>query len=198
MASRHPLEAGEHTIEDDPSRLAHARMDLRGTVVDVLGVYVPSGSGDMARKRAVLRSLTELSSRILPAATPTVLAGDMNCDHLDDTGALDPSLVGMPEFAALVDAGWHDAHRAVVERGRSATWWHNTSRRGFRIDHVLTAGPLHPVASRSVVAAGSHRLVNCPTPTDRADAPLSDHAALVTDLDVGIQMTVWDGAEVAS
>jgi hypothetical protein len=102
IACRSPVRAG-HLTATDSTRLAHAVVDVGGCELDVLGAYVPSGSPDMARKRAFLDELAQLTER-WPATRPAVLAGDFNCDHRDATGALSPRLVGEPRFAALCGA----------------------------------------------------------------------------------------------
>jgi exonuclease III len=178
VACRSSVRAG-HLTATDSTRLAHAVVDVGGCELDVLGVYVPSGSPDMARKRALLDELAQLTEQ-WPATRPAVLAGDFNCDHRDATGALSPRLVGEPRFAALFDAGWHDAHRRVAGPSAS-TFWEPRTGVGFRIDHILFRGPVHPLTSvvRTTVEEG--HLVAGP---DGNDDPMSDHAAITTSFAV--------------
>lgn len=178
IASRFPVRRGRLTATDS-TRLVHAVAAVGRHELDVLSVYVPSGSPDMARKRAFLEELAGLAE-LWPTDRPAVLAGDFNCDHRDATGALNPRLVGEPRFAALFDAGWHDAHRCVANP-MAPTFWEPRTGVGFRIDHVLSRGPVRPITSsiRTTVAEG--HLVAGP---DGGANPMSDHAAITTAFDL--------------
>ena len=174
ITSRLPIRPG-HLMAKDSTRLAHAVVAVGRREVDVLGVYVPSGSPDMSRKRAFLEELARLTED-WPEERPAVLAGDFNCDHSDATGALNLRLVGEPRFAALFDAGWHDAHR-LVANPTTPTFWEPRTGVGFRIDHVLSRGPVRPIRSLIQTKVGEGHLVA--GPDGREDA-LSDHAAITT------------------
>lgn len=178
IASRLPIRPGHRTATDS-TRLVHAVVAVGRREVDVLGVYVPSGSPDMARKRAFLEELTRLTEH-WPKKRPAVLAGDFNCDHRDATGAFNPRLVGEPRFAALFDAGWHDAHRGVADP-MTPTFWEPRTRVGFRIDHVLSRGPVRPIESLVKTKVGEGHLVAGP---DGNEDALSDHAAVTTVFDL--------------
>jgi exonuclease III len=179
IASRLPVRPG-HLRAVDSTRLAHAVVEVGTRELDVLGVYVPSGSPDMARKRAFLEELAELTE-CWPETRPAVLAGDFNCDHRDATGSRSPRLVGEPRFAALLAAGWHDAHRQVADP-MTPTFWEPRTRVGFRIDHVLARGPVQPLRSSTTTRVAEDHLVAGP---DGALEPMSDHAAIVTAFQLG-------------
>lgn len=178
IASRLPIRPG-HLTATDSTRLVHAVVAVGRREVDVLGVYVPSGSPDMARKRAFLEELAGLTQH-WPEKRPAVLAGDFNCDHRDATGAFNPRLVGEPRFAALFDAGWHDAHRGVAD-AMTPTFWGPRTRVGFRIDHVLCRGTVRPIESLVKTKVGECHLVAGP---DGNEDALSDHAAITTVFDL--------------
>lgn len=193
IASRFPVRPG-HLGAQDSTRLAHAVVSVAGRSLDVLGVYVPSGSPDMARKRAFLEELAELTEA-WPEDRPAVLAGDFNCDHRDATGALNPRLVGEPRFAALFDAGWLDAHRQVADPS-TPTFWDPRTLTGFRIDHVLCRGPIRPIASSVTMEVEAGYLVAGPT---RNVEPMSDHAAIATTLTIiDAPVGVADAAKAGS
>ena len=178
IASRLPVRVG-HLTASDSTRLVHGVVAVGRRELDVLGVYVPSGSPDMARKRAFLEELAELTEH-WPEHRPAVLAGDFNCDHRDATGSLSPRLVGEPRFAALFDVGWHDAHRRVADPS-TPTFWEGRTGVGFRLDHVLSRGPVQPSTSSIRVRVDEGHLVAGP---DGDDEPLSDHAAITTCFDL--------------
>ena len=178
IISRFPVSHG-HLTATDSTRLVHAVVAVGRRELDVLGVYVPSGSPDMARKRAFLEELAELTE-YWPEERPVVLAGDFNCDHLDATGSLSPRLVGEPRFAALFDAGWHDAHRRAADPA-TPTFWEPRTGVGFRLDHVLSRGPLRPMGSAIRTKVDEGHLVAGPNGNDE---PMSDHAAITTSFNL--------------
>jgi exonuclease III len=186
IVSRFAVRLG-HLAATDSTRLVHAVVPVEGYELDVLGVYVPSGSPDMARKRAFLEELAELTEH-WPEDRPAVLAGDFNCDHRDATGSLSPRLVGEPRFAALFDTGWHDAHRQVADP-TTPTFWEPRTGVGFRIDHVLSRGPVRPITSTTRTRVDEGYLVAGP---DRNDEPMSDHAAITTAFDLGYSPSSGD------
>jgi exonuclease III len=179
IASRLPIRPGRLTATDS-TRLVHAIVAVGTRELDVLGVYVPSGSPDMARKRAFLDELAQLTEH-WPETRPTVLAGDINSDHRDATGALNPRLVGEPRFAALFHVGWHDAHRRVADP-TTPTFWEPRTHAGFRIDHVLSRGPVRPLRSSTWMKVSEGYLVAGP---EGNPDPMSDHAAVTTAFDLG-------------
>ena len=174
LASRLPVRFG-HLTATDSTRLVHGVVAVGRRELDVLGVYVPSGSPDMTRKRAFLEELAELTEH-WSEQRPAVLAGDFNCDHRDATGSLSPRLVGEPRFAALFDVGWHDAHRRVADPS-SPTFWEARTGVGFRLDQVLSRGPAQPVTSSITTKVDEGHLVAGP---DGNNEPMSDHAAITT------------------
>lgn len=68
---------GELTLSDT-SRLLHLVVTTGDHEVDVIGVYVPSGGGDMMRKRAFLEELARATSH-WPDDRPALMAGDFYC-----------------------------------------------------------------------------------------------------------------------
>ncbi len=182
IATRLPVRRA-HLTATDSTRLVHAVVAVGRRELDVLGVYVPSGSPDMVRKRAFLEELRGLTE-FWPAGRPAVLAGDFNCDHRDATGSLNPRLVGEPRFAALLDAGWKDAHRRVADP-MTPTFWEPRTGVGFRIDHVLCRGPIEPISSAVTTKVATGHLVAGPAGERE---PMSDHAAITTAFDLGTRL----------
>ncbi|MCK6575632.1 hypothetical protein L6V77_31645 [Myxococcota bacterium] len=145
---------------EDAHRLIHARFDG----VDVLGVYFALG----LRKRALFEYLVGLDTTLL--APGSVLIGDFNTGKhgIDELGAT----FVLPEYLdALECRGWVDAWRHRNGDTRASSWF-SSAGNGFRIDHAFVT---------SALVAG---LVDARYSDAERAAGLSDHAALVVDLEV--------------
>jgi exonuclease III len=126
----------------------------------------------------------EAVAAYLAGRSPCVLCGDLNTPRRelpdgglltfahDSRGRLRPERGerwDRAERALVKDLGWVDAYRELHGYGeRSASWTFSGDKGGWRLDHVLVAG-LRPVA--------------CAYAHDWRRAGLSDHSALIADLE---------------
>lgn len=178
VASRAPLEeVDDGFAARDRRRWAHARLDIGGHAVDIVGVYVPSGgAGKQREKRAFLDRVIARTDELLDGP-PVLLVGDFNCDHRDDTGS-SSALVGEPRFEALFALGWSDLYRRLHPPGSAASWW-SSHGNGYRLDHVLASAGWDAQDVRYVVGREGKTFVS--TPSRKADERLSDHALLLIE-----------------
>jgi exonuclease III len=107
---------------------------------------------------------------------PAVLLGDTNSGRPD----LDEEVpVFGPREVAWLDAverlGWADAFRVLRGDARAYTWYSPNGRNGFRLDQAFVNRALQPRLKGIVYDWGRR-------PRAGAGLPLSDHAALVLDL----------------
>lgn len=193
LASRHhlrtlPVSAGQGIAH----RAAAVLLEAGDQQFGVIGVYVPTASRGDGRKQQMLEWLATLPDE-LSDLDGLILAGDFNCDHVDDTGARNRA-VGEPAFAELFDHGWTDGYRALHGPGQAASWWWRRRKRagGFRLDHVLLRGSVRPLAVRYLTRIGSQRLVRLPAEHEPA---LSDHAMLVADVECGFELELAPDGE---
>lgn len=160
--SRQPLELlGTGLDAPDPEgRVLRARVGG----VQVVSVYLPSGSSSPGRQAAKERWMVDFAAwtaRLVDLDEPVLLGGDLNIAHTRDD-IHDPvgnakSSGFLPHerewFTDLLGQGWTDLQRAHQGPGRAAwTWWSNRGRareldRGWRIDYLLAnracARPAH-------------------------------------------------------
>ena len=154
--------------------------------VEIVNVHSPiAPAPDLAKVRTHEAVAAYLAT---PTGEPRVLCGDLNTPRRelpdgdvltfahDSKGRLRPDRGERWDQAerALVqglrERGWVDAFRALHGYGeREASWRFSGDRGGWRLDHVLVCG-LRPVAS-----AYAH---------EWRRQGLSDHSALVVDLDI--------------
>ena len=161
-----------------PERVLHC--SLAG--LEVINVHSPiAPSPELAKVRTHEAVAAHLAG---PSERPRVLCGDLNTprrEHADgslltfahDThGRLRPERGerwDAAERALIRGLGWTDAFRSVHGYGtRDASWTFKDDRGGWRLDHVLVDG-------LSVVGAEYAH--------EWRRAGLSDHSALVVDLD---------------
>jgi exonuclease III len=99
---------------------------------------------------------------------------------LDESGR---TFVASDRFQALSDHGFRDAWR---ERhgptARQSSWWSN-QHNGFRLDHCFVTDTVAVNSAEYERHSGSHLLAVDPD-IHEDGAALSDHAALVVDVDV--------------
>ena len=151
--------------------------------LEIVNVHSPiSPSPDLAKVRT-----HEALAAYLPGKAPAVLCGDLNTPRRelpdgeiltfahDSKGRLREERGerwNLAERALVRDLGWVDAYRALHGYGhRSASWTYARDRGGYRLDHVLLSG-LTPRAAEYL--------------HDWRRAGLSDHSALVVDLDSSV------------
>lgn len=108
---------------------------------------------------------------------PALFVGDTNSGRRtvdEETPAFNAREEGWID--ALAACGWHDAFRHLRAEARVYTWYSPNGRNGFRIDQAfVNAALLAHLKDAAYVWGGAAR-------RGRRDA-LSDHAALLVDLD---------------
>jgi len=183
--SRSPLKFLGVGLEDaDPEgRVVRARVED----VEVVSVYLPSGSSGEARqqeKEAWMRRFMPWAQRHLRRRTPVILGGDMNIAHTErdifyakgnqkQSGFLPHERAW---FGELLGQGWHDFVRQHYgDRDGPYSWWSNRGRareldRGWRIDYLLG----NAAAAKRFRAANIHR---------SGGLSVSDHAPVTIDLE---------------
>lgn len=184
--SREPLEVISTGLDaDDPEgRILRARV----AGVDVVSVYLPSGSSGPERQKhkdAWLIEFAPWADTLVKARRPLVLGGDFNVAHTEkdlfyakanenQSGFLPHEREWMSTF---IGSGWNDCirqHFGDVQGPYS--WWSNRGKareldRGWRIDYLFANGSAGKrVSSGEICRAGG--------------LTVSDHAPVSIDLDV--------------
>lgn len=186
LAARAPLDRLPPPDGPWPERHLAATAELDGVPVAVLAVHAPISQRAHGVKVLALEAVHAwLAAR--PEAS-AVLLGDLNTprrEHPDGTvltfarerdGRLredrgerhDAAETGVTE-QGLRALGFHDALRAALGWEAKERSWTYPNGGGYRLDHLLARG------ARVTAAAYAHEL---------REAGLSDHSALVVDLDV--------------
>jgi exodeoxyribonuclease-3 len=159
---------------------------VRTNGVQVVSVYLPSGSSGEARQAVKDDFLERFAAWLAPLATldePVIVAGDLNiaptpADIHDPRGNARNSGFLPHErawFAELLDNGWTDlVRRELGAQQGPYSWWSNRGRareldRGWRIDHVLG----------NAAAAARTRAAQI---TRQGGLDTSDHAPVSVDL----------------
>ena len=187
--SRTPLEEVHRGLEaddaDDEGRVLHAR--TQG--VDVVSVYLPSGSSSeerQARKERWMGRFAAWSADLLDTVEqPLVVAGDLNIAHTEadiwnakgnakNSGFLPHE---REWFTELLAQGWDDTLRRFAGDVQGPySWWSNRGQarakdRGWRIDYLLANRAASAIATDASVLREGGLVV-------------SDHAPCSLDLDV--------------
>ena len=185
-AAREPLERLPPPGAPWPERVLACRTAGGVEIVNLHSPIAPAPDLAKVRTHEAVAAHLEATAR----AGPRILCGDLNTPRRElpdgdvltfahtSSGRLRPERGERWDAAerALVHDlrarhGWLDAYRALHGYGdRSASWTFSQDRGGWRLDHVLVQG-LRPVA-----AAYAH---------DWRRGGLSDHSALVVDLELG-------------
>lgn len=164
IASRNALDRVEFPFAGTPWLFAALEVEIAG--VTVVGAYFPLGDQHDLFWDGAFRDYANAVAKI-----PAVIAGDWNTGSRSlDIGGGD--VAGMDRFDDVVASGWTDAWRTRHPGEREYSWHHNKVGNGFRLDHALLSPPL---ASTLHEATYLHNL---------RTGDLSDHSALVVDLDV--------------
>ncbi|MEM6750548.1 MAG: exodeoxyribonuclease III [Planctomycetota bacterium] len=180
------------TIEPARAKTSRGGSSGGGGGVDVVSVYLPSGSsGDhrQAQKEAWMRRFRPWATKQLRGG-PVVLAGDFNLamtprdlyyakSNQKQSGYLPHERAWMTR---LVESGWRDLVReSAGEVDGPYTWWSNRGQaraldRGWRIDYALA----NPGAAALVQGVTVERDASL----GRDGGPaVSDHAPVVVELD---------------
>lgn len=186
IASRFPIEDAS-AVGPSSAPYRWVRFRCPGPVIDVIGVYIlgvlpksPS-SANRAERQVLFDNLRDLLSDLRQG--PTVVLGDFNSGEPSDSSK-DADYFDPAKFSSLLADGWTSALRHMDGPGPSYSWWHSAGS-GFLIDHALVAPSLVDDLrdARLVTAADGRHLVRVPGEDDCQLAPVSDHAALLVDLD---------------
>lgn len=187
--ARRPLRRvrrGLHPAPDPEGRVLAAR--IAGTPLEVLSVYLPSGSASpqrQAAKEAWMDVFLPWSRQFLKRRHPVFLCGDLNIAHTERdifyAKSNEKNSGFLPHerewFGRLLDLGWVDVvrrHFGPIQGPYS--WWSNRGRareldRGWRIDYVLCNRP----AAKLVRSAAVHR---------EGGLEVSDHAPVSVDIEL--------------
>ena len=156
--------------------------------VEVVSVYLPSGSADearQARKEAWMADFSEWLKPLQRAENPIIVGGDLNIAHTErdihnpkgnkkNSGFLPHE---REWFTELLNAGWDDVFRRHVGDVQGPySWWSNRGRareldRGWRIDYLLA----NPAAAATLRSASVLR---------EGGLQISDHAPVIGDFDL--------------
>lgn len=182
--SRYPMEVlGTGLEQDDPEgRVTRVRIDG----IDVVSVYLPSGSSGEARQQHKERWMAQFrpwADAQLQKRRPIVLGGDLNIAHTErdifyaksneNTSGFLPHERAW--FGELLATGWRDLVREHYgEMQGPYSWWSNRGRareldRGWRIDYLLG----NRATTRKFHQAAIHR---------EGGLTISDHAPVTIDL----------------
>ena len=153
--------------------------------LNVVSLYLPSGSSGEERQAAKYRCLDSFSEHLLKIRrrrSETIICGDWNIAHrnedLKNWKSNQKNSGFLPEERAWLDKVFGeyrfvDAFRTLPQEPHAYTWWSNRGRAwdnnvGWRIDyHVVTRGLADKVTRTEVYK----------------DARFSDHAPLIMDYD---------------
>ena len=142
-----------HPEFDHQTRIVVA--DLAG--VSVASIYVPNGGKDFPGKMAFLRAMQAYAASARAIGRNLILCGDLNIARTENdvhpTERDDRAVGQRPEERALFEeildsGGLHDVGRELdPSNDHLYTWWapwRNMRQRniGWRLDYVLTSGPL--------------------------------------------------------
>ena len=163
IAAREPFDDGGPLTEavPEPYRIVRAYIGpLR-----IYGVYMPNLLKKVPYWQGLIAALAAESLQ-----SQALAIGDFNTcrAYVDEPGAIDPCAHFLDEVAAI---GFCDLWRRRYPEGREFSWY-STRGNGFRIDHAFLSPAL---VGRTGVVRYSH---------DERTTGLSDHSALILDLDV--------------
>ena len=149
----------------------------------VAGCYMPlpaSGGRGSTLQVDFWRWLTETLDHRQHEAL--VVAGDWNtCAAVDGAGR---DLPCADHLIGLQQRGWRSAFRVAQPMARARSWWHHTGS-GFRIDDAFVSpGFRGAVRGAEYVTSVGRHILAWDREGARPSSTLSDHAALIVDLDV--------------
>lgn len=183
--SRTPIEIlGTGLDGDDPEgRIVRALTDG----VEVVSVYLPSGSSSVMRQQVKedwMEEFAPWASQLLSKRRPVIMGGDFNIAHTERDIFYAKSNENMSGFlpherdwmGGLIETGWRDFVRNHYgEMQGPYSWWSNRGRareldRGWRIDYLIGNTPAAKrFQSADICRAGG--------------MTVSDHAPVTIDLD---------------
>jgi exonuclease III len=165
IASRLRFDAVTHPLHDSANR--HRVIEVALGPITLGAVYFPLNRVKVTFWREEFLPLA--ATRVVQ---PYCFIGDWNTGRhrIDEEGA---TFFGAAEFASLSASGWTDAWRSLHQDAREYSWYSHAGN-GFRLDHAFLSPSLTP-ALRSASFSQHERLEG-----------ITDHAALVVDLDLGV------------
>jgi exodeoxyribonuclease-3 len=183
---REPVERISTGLGGDDPEGRVLRVRIGG--VDLVSVYLPSGSSGEARqqvKDAWMPEFLQWARPLLRQRRPVVLGGDLNVAHqpcdIFYAKSNEKNSGFLPHerawFAELLGCGWRDLVREHYGNVQGPyTWWSNLGRareldRGWRIDYLLG----NAAVAKRFGGAAVHR---------EGGLTVSDHAPVSIDLDV--------------
>ena len=173
IASKYPLRTVRlHRAPDEPQRWLHVNVAAPQALA-ILAVHVPNRASGC--KVPFLGAVTDAVK--LWRAPLALVIGDTNSGRIgidEETSTFNAIEDGW--MAGMEDLGWRDAFRRVHGKCREFTWYSPNRRNGFRIDQAF----LNPRLVPRLTGAAHHWGRAGRGSRDQ----LSDHAALVLDLDL--------------
>jgi exodeoxyribonuclease III len=171
IASRVRLaERGDEMLSYLPARMETATVS--GSLVEVIGVYVPSRDGSMAKVERKRRFVTELTQAVRSRASRTVLVGDLNVlepEHRPHYGWFQEWEYAL--YRDLLAAGWVDAYR-LQQPSKMEHSWVGYEGDGYRYDHTFVSADL------------AHDVIACSYLHETRDGDLTDHSAMTLELKI--------------
>ena len=152
--SRYPLDIIGTGLGDDDTDVEGRVLRARVEGVQVVSVYLPSGSSGevrQAHKEAWMERFFPWATALAQSDEPVVLGGDLNIAHTEQDifyakGNAKTSGFLPHErewFGHLLESGWHDFVRQQCgDVDGPYSWWSNRGKarqldRGWRIDYLL-------------------------------------------------------------
>lgn len=188
--SRHPMKILGTGIgdADHEGRVLHAQIDGPVKGLELVCVYLPSGSSSEDRqavKDQWLEQFDPWAARFLRKRKPVIMGGDLNIAHTPQdifyakSNAKTSGFLPHERewFSKILEDGWQDLVRQHFgDRDGPYSWWSNRGQarkldRGWRIDYLLGNKPAHKIFK----SADIHR---------EGGLTVSDHAPVTVDLHV--------------
>ena len=174
LASRRPLrKIRTVSAPEEPQRWILAKVDAPQPYT--IGVmHVPNRVS--GRKYAFHESVLQLARRW--RGRPALLIGDTNSGRIGIDEEV-PCFTPREEhwMVALEEAGWRDAFRLLHGNARAYTWYSPNGNNGFRLDEAFTNDGLSARVRAARYIWGQNGT------NEQPRTALSDHAALILDLD---------------
>jgi exonuclease III len=176
LASRYPLQAiSRPAMPSNPERWILAQVETRPPLT--LGLMHVPNYTTPTLKYPYLDSVLEMVDGWDDG--PALLIGDTNCvkRSIDEEKPSPPRFQREHDWiVGMAERGWVDAFRHLHGDRREYTWYSHRNN-GFRLDYAFCSPRLAPA-----IAGARHTWGTDDSRPERRDA-LSDHAALIVDID---------------
>jgi exonuclease III len=163
MASKFSMQCEAWHSELDPTLTIRSKIDVGQFGFELFAGHLPHKKAQVA----YLETLLDLSGVV---KTPALIMGDLNCGipfEDSDTKTFDNTHL----FQALIKQGWEDSWRSRHAKAREFSWI-SAKGNGYRYDHCLATSQID---SRIMSIEYDHSV---------REAKLSDHSALLLDVDI--------------